>query len=364
MWGDDKSCRTYKSCSFPQFNIKGDPFYGSNNAPKTYIYRRKVTSQERFPAIPGLVLDLRKTDYDGGTHWYARTGPSAIIVGKPVFTTKNGFYFRQSLHQYATVAMNTDGFDMPFCTYSIWLKLPKAIGSACRGWAMSQSPDHGWSRSITLNDPRLSKTSGVSISSRTLWKNTLPKPPVNKWFHVVASWADELGTQYGCVYLNGQKGLCVKGTNGKHAKQKETLVIGSHGMDADKRHKPDVMVGDVRVYKSTLTQEHAQALYDSGQHGINSGWTTILKTNGDATFGYDSEHWTSSKSVLNETSPTSAPGNAKYSAFNQQDFDKIRICVGSLNTCHTYRLDKLYRDGVQLFGGRYLKVAASEVERA
>ena len=73
--------------------------------------------------------------------------------------------------------------------------------------------DHGWSRAITINDPRLSKFEGISITSGAGWQNTLPKPPINQWFHVAAAWAEETAapgrnsTQYGCVYLNGQKGL-------------------------------------------------------------------------------------------------------------------------------------------------------------
>ena len=91
---------------------------------------------------------------------------------------------------------------MPDCSYSLWAQLPSPIRSGL-GWAMSQYPDHGWSRSITLNDHRLSRTRGVSATIGGGWRNTLPKPPVGKWFHVVATWSQ--GSQT-CVYLNGKKG--------------------------------------------------------------------------------------------------------------------------------------------------------------
>ena len=45
----------------------------------------------------------------------------------------------------------------------------------------------------------------MSITVGGAWKNTLPKPPVNQWFHVVGTW-EQSGAA--CAYLNGRKGLC------------------------------------------------------------------------------------------------------------------------------------------------------------
>ena len=56
-----------------------------------------------------------------------------------------------------------------------------------------------------------------------------------------------------------------------------------------------------------------------------SDWVTVLKTNGDDTFAYDSPHWSSTTSVLNEGSSTMSPGNAKYPEYNTVAFCKIRV---------------------------------------
>ena len=80
------------------------------------------------------------------------------------------------------------------------------------------------------------------------WKNTLPKPPVKRWFHVAGSW-EQGGAA--CANLNGKKGLCETntGTNNGHdgTGTAETLVIGGRGHD-DIAHNPSVFVNDVRVY--------------------------------------------------------------------------------------------------------------------
>jgi hypothetical protein len=209
-------------------------------------------------AIPSnLKLDLRGSDYGGsGTTWKARTGPSGKLYGNPGFDRASGSFFFNSHAQWAGVALNTDGHDMPKCSYSLWAFLPKKIPSGL-GWAMSQYPDHGWSRSITLNDHRLSKTAGVSATIGGGWANTLPKPPVGKWFHVVASW--DQGKQT-CVYLNGKKGQCAKAGNGRHGQTTETLIIGGRGPN-DRGHNPSIKVAGVMVFDKVVTHTEVTGLY-------------------------------------------------------------------------------------------------------
>ena len=125
-------------------------------------------------------MDLRASDYSGkGTTWKARVGPSARLYGNPKFNKAEGSLFFDSRSQWASVPLNTDGHDMPQVSYSLWAKIPKAIPGNNLGWVMSQFPDHGWSRSITLNDGRLSRTAGVSVTYGGGWRNTLPKPLAN-----------------------------------------------------------------------------------------------------------------------------------------------------------------------------------------
>lgn len=68
------------------------------------------------------------------------------------------------------------------------------------------------------------------------------------------------------------------------------------------------------------------------------GWSVVLKTTGDSTFGYDSSHW-STDSTLNEWSRPEDPGNAKYSAYNDLRGDAVMGCVDNLQNCVEYELD-------------------------
>ena len=200
------------------------------------------------------MLDLRASDYGGGSTWKSRIGPNATVYGRPKYDGKEYIFF-DTASQVAMVPINTDGHDMPSASYSLWAKLPKAIQSGA-GWALSQTPDHGWSRAITLNDGRLSRTGGVSITMGGTWANTLPKPPVGSWFHVVATWVQ--GGQ-ACVYLNGKAGLCTTASNGKHASTKESLCIGGRGPN-DSSHNPSIMVKSVQVYKTIISSKAGMLL--------------------------------------------------------------------------------------------------------
>ena len=206
----------------------------------------------------------------------------------PTFEVSETTVFFDGVSQWAGVPLNTDGDDMPRATYSIWMKLPKAIPAASNGWVMSQYPDHGWSRAVTLNDARLSATAGVSITVGGAWKSTLGKPPVNQWFHVVGTW-EQGGTS--CVYLNGKKGLCHAQTSNGHdgVASHETLIIGGRGHD-DAVHNPSVLINDVRVYKTVLSEANVKTLFAAGRDlpglqavagpqvkGPNHGWSAYAK---------------------------------------------------------------------------------------
>ena len=213
-----------------------------------------------------LALDLRAQDYTGGTRWPARVGPHATLHGKPAFDS-DGIHFQRS-GQWASISLNTDGHDMPSVSYSIWLKLPAKIDAGL-GWAMAQYPDHGWSRAITLNDGRLNRNHGVSVSVGRAWDSTLPKPPVGEWFHVVGTWKQGSGSDEACIYMDGTKGQCTGASNSMHASVREDLIIGGKG-PYDTRHNPSVFVGDVRVYSTALTQSQANQLFAEGQSKIRT----------------------------------------------------------------------------------------------
>jgi hypothetical protein len=83
-------------------------------------------------------------------------------------------------------------------------------------------------------------------------------------------------------------------------------------------------------------------------------WVVVLKTNGDATFGYDSPHWSSRSSTLNPSSDRRQPGNAKYPEYNTEPLDAVMGCVGDLSTCmppHVF--SQPIPNAASLFGGAY-----------
>ena len=110
------------------------------------------TPPPTYPVFAGLKLDLRGTDYVSGNTWKARFGPDATLYGNPMFMAAEAALHFKTASMYAMVPLNTDGADMPKVTYTSWMKVPKTIAGGNLGWAISQYPDHGWSRSITLND--------------------------------------------------------------------------------------------------------------------------------------------------------------------------------------------------------------------
>ena len=84
-------------------------------------------------------------------------------------------------------------------------------------------------------------------------------------------------------------------------------------------------------------------------------WAVVLKTNGDDTFQYDSDYWTSSTNVLNEGSDPSQVGNAKYAEYNSMPFNAVRACVGTLDNCLEHMFAETYDNAVQLFDGAHLR---------
>ena len=188
--------------------------------------------------------------------------------GGPTFDKADASFLMDTPQRYATVALNTDGQDMPAVTYSIWVKLNQAVSN--KGWVMTQSPDQAWSRAITLNDDRLSKLSGVSQTSGGSHQNTLPKPPIGTWFLVTATWQQDGSA---CTYLDTTKGLCTTARNGKGTQQ-ETLFIGGYGPNSAD-HNPNAVVSDVKVYSTVLSHANVTKLYNYGRSGVTPGASRV-----------------------------------------------------------------------------------------
>ena len=102
---------------------------------------------------------------------------------------------------------------------------------------------------------------------------------------------------------------------------------------------------------------HVQAwvlIRESSAPVIPEGWSVILKSNGDSTFAYESELWSSSTTVLNSHDDPTTPGNAKYASYNTLSFDAIMGCVGTLANCMpVHAFSEPIGNAARLFDGPY-----------
>ena len=125
-----------------------------------------------------------------------------------------------------TVNLATNPNAMDQVSYEAWFKLPSNPGSN-KAWLMSQSPDYGWSRAVTLNDNRLGYT---SITVGSSWNSGFSTPSLNEWHHVVASW-DQGSTS--TIYLDGVKGESKASTNnGRGSNSGEVFSIGGFAYES------------------------------------------------------------------------------------------------------------------------------------
>jgi len=118
-----------------------------------------------------------------------------------------------------TVGLATNPNAMDQVSYEAWFKLPSSPSNMA--WLLSQSPDYGWSRAVTLNDNRLGYTS-ITVGSG--WSSGFSRPSVNQWHHVVGVW-DQGGDS--TIYLDGVKGETKASTsNGGGSNSGEVFNIG------------------------------------------------------------------------------------------------------------------------------------------
>jgi len=88
---------------------------------------------------------------------------------------------------------------------------------------------------------------------------------------------------------------------------------------------------------------------------VKEQWKLVLKTNGDATFGFSSAYWTNDK-TLNPTASKTKAGNAKYADFSKVPFSKIRMCVGKPDTnCVEHKFKRDYANAKALFAAGYIR---------
>ena len=141
---------------------------------------------------------------------------------------------------------------MPAVSYECWVKVGKY--DKTKGWIVSQYPDYGWSRALTLSDTRMG--AGPAITPGGFNYGT-QRQPTDTWFHLVGAF--EQGKP-STVYVDGVSGNVRTGRNGVGTNVGEMLVIGGRGPNDGAHNMHYVSIASVRVYTRRLQDADAKAL--------------------------------------------------------------------------------------------------------
>lgn len=171
--------------------------------------------ESRYILHPPNGLSLTWLSCQKGSH------EAAVPAGVQWDAAEQAFTF-SSGGSTITVDLATNPNAMDQVSYEAWFKLPSSPGSN-KAWLLSQTPDYGWSRAVTLNDNRLGYT---SITTGSSWNSGFNVPSINEWHHVVGAW-DQDGAS--TVYLDGVKGESNSSTsNGAGSNSAEVFNIGGN----------------------------------------------------------------------------------------------------------------------------------------
>ncbi|CAL1168986.1 unnamed protein product [Cladocopium goreaui] len=84
-------------------------------------------------------------------------------------------------------------------------------------------------------------------------------------------------------------------------------------------------------------------------------WILVMKISQGGVLGYESELWTNTE-LLNPDSPEDMPDNAKYQAFLDTPFKRLRACVGSSNgKCVHHSFDVEWSSAKDIFSAGYIR---------
>lgn len=213
--------------------------------------------ETEVPATRGLILDFRGDKGVESNKWKNQIsyGPDADIPGGVTYdATEKAFTF-PGKGQVITVPLATNPMKMADVSYSAWVKPLNTLGTL--GWVLTQYPDYGWSRSVTISDGRLGGT-GVTPGG---YNSGMGNLALNQWSHVVGVWSGRGGPC--AIYNNGRK-YSRSCSNGQGSNGAEKFIIGGRGPN-DSGHNPKVMMTNVLVYSVALTDAEVKKLYDHGK---------------------------------------------------------------------------------------------------
>jgi hypothetical protein len=203
----------------------------------------RESTQGTIDTIPDLKFYLKVDDYTSGNAWVDRV--SNVEVHVPGSTSFHEGYVHLSGNA-ITAPLQTNPNYMQSATYVIRLRVPTIPSNL--GWVMSQFPDYGWSRALTISDYRL----GHVGQTPGHFESGLGSFPTDSWQVLVGTWTQGGACQ---TFLQGTSGNSRSCSNGGGTDSNEKLIIGGRG-ETDGNHNPQsIDVSDVLVFNRVLNTD-------------------------------------------------------------------------------------------------------------
>merc|ERR550534_2562987 len=192
--------------------------------------------------LPDLKFYLKVEDYTSGNAWVDRV--SNIEVHVPGSASFHEGYVHLS-GTAITAPLQTNPNVMQSATYVIRLRVPTIPSNL--GWVMSQFPDFGWSRALTISDDRL----GHVGQTPGHFQSGLGSFPTETWQVLVGTWTQGGACQ---TFLQGTSGNPRTCSNVAGTVSNEKLIIGGRG-ETDAHNPGSIDISDVLVFNRILNTD-------------------------------------------------------------------------------------------------------------
>jgi len=201
-----------------------------------------TSSPVELDTLPDLKFYLKVEDYTSGNAWVDRV--SNIEVHVPGSASFHEGYVHLS-GTAITAPLQTNPNVMQSATYVIRLRVPTIPSNL--GWVMSQFPDFGWSRALTISDDRL----GHVGQTPGHFQSGLGSFPTDTWQVLVGTWTQGGACQ---TFLQGTSGNPRTCSNGAGTVSNEKLIIGGRG-ETDAHNPGSIDISDVLVFNRILNTD-------------------------------------------------------------------------------------------------------------
>lgn len=213
-----------------------------------------------------LLVEFIGTIPPSNNTWYSNVPNNEnAIEAKVTNLDFDGESFLLDIGKGIEIPIRTSAYYQNEVSFEIWVKKVGDLPNGSNGWIMSQTPDWGWSRSLSINDSRLGYigvTPGRTSGSGKKLEN-------NKWTHLVGTFNAGNIHRGGSVspenyvFVNGVRYKCRRGGNRTRGNKVESLSIPR----MDSRHNvKNVRVSCIRVWNKALTSDEVNHLYGPGNN--------------------------------------------------------------------------------------------------